>query len=84
MPLKTGVYSVIHTAAEADTDNYAYFQVYAGANTTATINGKSVTMIGGSTLDVVVKTIAGTDVYVLGDKIDVVNGSPTLSNYPAP
>lgn len=84
MPLKTGVYSVIHTAAEADTINYAYFKVYAGANTTATINGKSVAMIGGSTLDIIVKTIAGTNVYVLGDKIDVVSGSPTLSNYPAP
>lgn len=84
MPLKVGTYSIIHAAADADTNNYAYYQVYAGANTTATINGTSVTMIGGSTLDISVSSISGTNVYVLGDPKNVTTGSPTLSNYPAP
>ena len=84
MPLKIGTYSIIHLAADADTTKYAYYQVYAGANTTAVINGVSVNMIDGSTLDIVVKSISGTDVYVLGDPINVTNGPTTLSQYPNP
>jgi len=84
MPLKIGTYSIIHAATDADTTKYAYYQVYAGADTTAIINGASVDMIGGSTLDITVKGISGTSVYVLGDPIDVTNGPNTLSNYPNP
>jgi len=84
MPLKTGVYTIIHSAAEADTNNYTYHQVYAGADTTAVINGKSVTMVGGSTLDMLISSISGTSVYVLGDPKNVTDGPITLSNYPNP
>jgi hypothetical protein len=84
MPLKSGIYTIIHAAVDADTANYSYNQVYAGANTTATINGVSVNMIGGSTIDILVKTISGTDVYVIGDPKNVIDGPQTLSNYPNP
>jgi len=84
MPLKSGIYTIIHSSAEADTNNFTYNQVYAGASTTATINGKTVTMAGGSTIDILVSSIAGTDVYVLGDPINVLSANPSLSNYPNP
>ena len=41
------VYGIIHAAADADLTNYAYFKVYAGADSTVTINGVSVTMAKG-------------------------------------
>lgn len=84
MPIKSGIYSIIDAAADADFTKNAYNQIYAGANTTAVINGTSVVMIGGSTIEVRVKSISGANVYVIGDPIDVVDGSPTLSNYPNP
>lgn len=84
MPLQSGVYSIIHEAASADTANYYYNKVYAGSNTTAVINGTTVTMAGGSELDINVKTISGADVYVIGGPINVVNGPQTLSQYPNP
>jgi hypothetical protein len=84
MPLKSGVYSTIHAAASADTTNFYYHQVYAGAATTAVINGVTVTMAAGSTIDIGVRSISGTDVYVIGGPINVVNGPQTLSNYPNP
>ena len=37
-----------------------------------------------SILDTSVTSIAGTNVYVLGEPIDVETGSPSLSDYPAP
>lgn len=85
MPLHTGVYSIIHAAADADFDNYVYHQVYAGANATPTINGVAVTMAAASVLEIKVKSISATnDVFLLGDKKDVTFGSPTLSLYPNP
>ena len=84
MPLKSGIYTVIHSAAEADTSSYTYNQVYAGADTTAVINGKSITMVGGSTIDILVGSISGATVYVIGDAKNVYDGPQTLSNYPNP
>lgn len=78
-------YGIIHAAADADLNNYAYYQVYAGANVSVTINGVAVTMIGGSTIDIYIKTISATsNVYVIGEPLNVVNGNTTLSNYPEP
>lgn len=68
MPLKSGVHTIIHEAANADLTNFAYTEIYAGANATPTINGVAVTMAAGTTLDVVVKSISATaNVYVLGE-----------------
>jgi hypothetical protein len=59
--------SVIHLAASADFSNFVYNTVYAGANTTATINGTTVTMVGGTKLDdLVIQSASGTNVYLLG------------------
>lgn len=85
MPLSTGVYSIIHAAADADFTAYTYNKVYAGAAETPTINGVSVTMAAGSDLDITVRSISGTaNVYVLGDKKNVTDGPQTLNGYPNP
>lgn len=81
MPLQSGVYSVIHSASNANLTAYTYNQVYAGADTTAVINGSVVEMVGGSTLDILVKSISGTSVYVIGDPINVLTDGPSLNNY---
>ena len=66
--------STIHAAANANLSAYTYTQVYAGANATVTINGTSVTMAAGSTLNIVVRSIsAAANVYVIGN--------PTASLY---
>lgn len=86
MPLNSGVYSVIHAAADADFAAYSYFQVYAGVAATPTINGTAVSMGAGSTLELIVGSISATaNVYVIGDKKDLTTGGGgTLSNYPNP
>jgi len=85
MPLHQGIYTIIHAAASADTVNYKYYQVYAGVAASPTINGVTVTMAAASTLDISVSSISATaNVWVLGEPINTRNGSPTLSNYPAP
>ena len=78
------IYTIIHPAASADVVNYKYYQVYAGATTIATINGVSVPMVAASIIDTSISSIAGTNVYVLGEPIDVETGSSTLSGYPVP
>lgn len=85
MPLHTGVFSIIHAAADADFTNYVYHQVYAGADATPTINGVAVTMAAASILNLNIKSISATNnVFLLGDKRDVTFGTPTLSLYPNP
>jgi hypothetical protein len=84
MALNNGVNSIIHLAADIDTTNYVYYQVYAGADVAATINGVSVAMIGGTVLDIKVSTLAGANVYALGSPKSMETASPTLSNYPNP
>ena len=85
MALHTGVYSIIHAASDADFNNFVYLEVYAGANATPTINGVEVTMAAASILKIAVKSISPTaNVFLLGNKKDVTNGSPTLSLYPNP
>jgi len=78
MPVSNRIFSIIHLASNANFSAYTYSQVYAAANTTAIINGTSVTMAAGSKLDIMVKSISGANVYVLGDKIDVFTGSQKL------
>lgn len=61
--------NVIHTSANADFSGYTYVKVYAGAGATPTINGVTVTMIGGCSIEILVQSISGTnDVYVIGYK----------------
>ena len=68
---------IIHLTADADTDNYQYDKVYAGAGGSITINGTSVTMVAGSTIEILVKTISSTaNIYVLG--IKKINNPPQI------
>lgn len=71
--------TIIHLSSSADTTNFFYVTVYAGADATPTINGVSVTMGAGSSLDILVNAISATaNVYVLGNKKDVWTGSVIL------
>jgi hypothetical protein len=73
--------SVIHLSTAADLTGFTYTQVYAGAGATVTINGTSVTMAAGSTIDVRVKTITGAaSVYVIGSPINVLKQDPNLGS----
>lgn len=61
--------NVIHPSASADFTGYTYTKVYAGAVATPTINGTSVAMAAGHTIDILVQSISSTaNVYVLGYK----------------
>jgi len=79
-------YSIIHAAADADLNNFAYFQVYAGAAVTGlTVNGTALTMGAGSSIDIAVRSISATaNVFVIGEPKNVVDGPVTLSAYPNP
>jgi len=68
MPLTNGVHTVIHPATDADTTKFVYTEIYAGADATPTINGVSVAMAAGSSLDIAIATISATaNIYVLGE-----------------
>jgi hypothetical protein len=73
--------SIIHTATNADFAAFIYTQVYAGANATVTINGTSVVMSAGSTINIRVKTISATaNVYVIGNPINTLYQDPNLGS----
>mgnify|MGYP005819380781 CR=1 FL=1 len=68
----TGTYSVLHTDATADFDNFVYDAVYFSTGTSMTINGIVVTGVIGETLEITVDgntstPIAG--VLLLGNPI---------------
>ena len=64
---------------------FRYFRVYAGANATPTINDTVVTMFGGSSIDVYIRSISATaNVFIIGEPKNAVDGPATLSNYPNP
>ena len=77
MPVGNRIFSIIHAAADADFSANTYSQVYCSVTGGIVINGVSVAMIGGSKLDIMVKSISG-NAYVLGDKKDVFTGSVLL------
>lgn len=71
--------TIIRESANADLSNEYYMQVYAGANASPTINGTTVTMAAGSTLDIIVQSISSTaNVYVLGVKKNVIEGGGNI------
>ena len=60
---------VIHLSTSADLTSYTYSQVYCGITGTITLNGISVTMDAGSTIDLIVTEVTGgTGIYLLGRK----------------
>ena len=62
------ILDIIRPVASADFEREVYYYVYASANTTVTLNGESVTLVAGTTLPILVKTITGGsgNVYLLG------------------
>ena len=75
--------SIIHLSASADTTSFVYTQVYAGSGTTIEINGVSVVMAAGSTLNIKVKSIgADANVSVLGNPIVVYAIDPNINPIP--
>jgi len=63
--------SVIHAAADADLTEFTYTQVYAGSDASPTINGTTVTMTAGSTLDIRVGEISPTNgIFLVGSPIN--------------
>lgn len=76
-----GKYDIIVEASNADFTAHTYSMVYAGAAATPTINGTTVTMAAGSTIEMRIKSISGTaNVYVIGNKADNWNGSTQLGS----
>lgn len=84
MPLKHS-HNIIRASADADFVNELYYQVYASAAATPTVNGVAIAMGAGSTIDIIVQSISSTaNVFVIGDKNYSVDTPSTLSKYPAP
>ena len=85
MPIVHKTYNIIKAAADADLDEEIYYQVYASAAATPTINGEVVGLAAGMTLDVLVQSISATaNVFVIGDYRFSVDAPDTLSKYPEP
>ena len=80
------VHSVMVAAGDADLNNHRYTEVYGGsAGCTITLNGTSVLIGGSSSVFITVRSVSGgSGCFLLGVNKDVVQGSPTLSNYPEP
>ena len=73
------IHSIIVPAANANFTAHTYTQVYAGATAFPTINGIAVTMVAGSVINIKVRSISATaKVYLLGENLDVILGSPNL------
>jgi hypothetical protein len=74
------VNTIIVSATSANLSAHTYTQVYGGsAGCTATINGVSVSVGANSNLNIVVNSISGgSGCYLLGEKINVFQGSTGL------
>ena len=71
--------SIIHLSTVADLTGFTYTQIYAGTGGTITVNGSSVTMAAGSTIDIRVGTITGAaGIYLIGNPINTITGSQVL------
>jgi hypothetical protein len=86
MAINRRIASVIKRWDNADFNAHKYTIVYASSDSNAIINGEPVFLVATTQLDFNVKSISANtnNVYVLGDNIDVVNGTTSLSNYPNP
>jgi len=83
MGLQNKIHSIIVLSTAADLTAHTYTQVYAGAAGTPVINGTSVTMAAGSTIDILVKSITGAaGIYLLGSPINTTTGSPDAGGRP--
>lgn len=72
--------TIIVSATSANLSAHTYTEIYGGsAGCTATINGVSVNIAAGSNLYIVINSITGgSGCYLLGEKINVFQGSTGL------
>jgi hypothetical protein len=79
MPLQNGIHSIIHKAGDINLSAFTYTQVYAGVAAAPVINGTTVNMPAGTTIDILLRTISGalTNVYAIGDKISTTDPGGT-------
>jgi hypothetical protein len=76
-------FSVIRAWQNADYVNEYYSQVYAYSDTTIVINGETIQLPAYMQLNIKIQSISAStpgNVYLLGNKIDVYNGSPNLGS----
>lgn len=72
-------YSLIVPAANANLTAHTYSEIFVGATATFTANSVTITAAGGSMIPLKVQSISATaNVYLLGEKIDVMMGSTSL------
>jgi hypothetical protein len=79
-----GYFPIIHAASGATPECHTYLKVYGGTGGgSAIINGLPINVGAGSTIDITVKSITGVtgNVYLLGMKKNVLEGSNTLGGY---
>jgi len=74
------VYSIIVPAQSAVTSAHTYTEIYGGsAGCSIVINGVTVSMGAASSINVRIRTVSGgTGCFLLGENIDVYNGSTSL------
>jgi len=68
----TGEVSVIHGSTDVDFENFAYSAVFCNTGAKYDINGKTLTLVGGQTLEVVVQELGTTvksGIVLLGNPI---------------
>jgi hypothetical protein len=71
MPLLNDIHSIVVDAASANFTAHTYTEIYAGANSTPTVNGIALTMAAGSSIKIKVRSISnGTGCFLLGEKIN--------------
>tara|TARA_R110000796_G_scaffold58413_5_gene134907 strand:- start:14957 stop:15193 length:237 start_codon:yes stop_codon:yes gene_type:complete len=72
--------SVIHAAADAEVSAYTYTKIYASVTASPVINGTTVPLVAGFTIELLVKTITPTaNVFVIGYS-KLLERSPTVIN----
>ena len=86
MSIHTGIASIIREWSDANFTAETYNMIYASAVSNAVINGIPVFLVATTQLDFNVRSRSAntSNVYVVGDKKDVTNGTTTLNHYPNP
>jgi len=80
MPRINDIHSIIVPAQSANTSAHTYTEIYGGsAGCTINVNNVFINVGDTSNIPIWVKTVSGgTGCYLLGDNIDVTQGSPTV------
>jgi len=71
MPLLNEIHSIVVPAASANFSAHNYTEVYAALSDTIVINGVNVTMGGGSSIKIKVRSVSGgTNCILMGENIN--------------